>query len=164
MTAASWRCSNVAAFRPPSAEFKKDVGEFVAYPQSDARRPRAAKAVLYPGEIEHMREEDRRRNGIDVRRRDPGSNCALLAETYGLADQARVHTRVGMSASDERLTLYTAGFTSSSSYKPISLSVARAAAVLVQGRSTSKPACRKTPAYLAVNRWGVVPSFAATAG
>ena len=54
----------VAAFRP-LAEFKHEVAEFARYlkatPPSDG-----SYGVLYPGEIEHLREQERRQAGIDV--------------------------------------------------------------------------------------------------
>src|ERR1700731_3143141 len=75
---------NVAAFRP-LAEFKKDVGEFVAYLKATPPAE-GSKAGLYPGEIEHMREADRRQNGIDVEDAT-WFKLRSLAETYGLADQ-----------------------------------------------------------------------------
>jgi LDH2 family malate/lactate/ureidoglycolate dehydrogenase len=54
----------VAAFRPLDA-FKREVAEFARYlnatPPADPARP-----VLYPGQIEHLREQERRRDGIDV--------------------------------------------------------------------------------------------------
>jgi LDH2 family malate/lactate/ureidoglycolate dehydrogenase len=75
---------NVAAFRP-LAEFKKDVGEFVAYLKATPPAE-GSKGVLYPGEIEHMREADRRQNGIDVEDAT-WFKLRSLAETYGLADQ-----------------------------------------------------------------------------
>jgi glutathione S-transferase len=62
-----------------------------------------------------------------------------------------------MSASDERLTLY-GSFTSSSSYKPI-LYLALARLPFSFRTVNLKTGVQKTPAYLAVNRWGVVPSL-----
>ena len=62
-----------------------------------------------------------------------------------------------MSASDERLTLY-GSFTSSSSYKPI-LYLALARLPFSFKTVNLKTGVQKTPAYLAVNRWGVVPSL-----
>jgi LDH2 family malate/lactate/ureidoglycolate dehydrogenase len=40
--------------------------------------------VFYPGEIEHMREQDRRRNGIDVEDAT-WQKLASLAAGYGIA-------------------------------------------------------------------------------
>ena len=55
---------NVAAFRPLK-DFKKEVAEFARYlkatPPSEG-----SPGVFYPGEIEHIREQQRRRDGIDV--------------------------------------------------------------------------------------------------
>ena len=62
-----------------------------------------------------------------------------------------------MSANDERLTLY-GSFTSSSSYKPI-LYLALARLPFLFKTVNLKTGVQKTPAYLAVNRWGVVPSL-----
>src|ERR1700758_4212611 len=55
---------NVAAFRP-LAEFKRDVAEFARYLKAT---PPAigSSGVLYPGEIEHRREQQRRASGIDI--------------------------------------------------------------------------------------------------
>src|SRR5579884_1208812 len=74
----------VDAFRP-LAEFKKDVGDFIRYLKETPPAEGSA-GVLYPGEIEHRREQDRRRNGIEVedatwyRQRQ-------LADDYGLTDR-----------------------------------------------------------------------------
>src|SRR2546423_1140579 len=55
---------NVAAFRP-LADFKKEVAEFARYlkatPPSEG-----SSGVLYPGEIEYMREQQRKLSGIAV--------------------------------------------------------------------------------------------------
>jgi uncharacterized oxidoreductase len=72
---------NVSAFRP-LAEFKREVTEFARYlkatPPSEG-----SQGVLYPGEIEHLREQDRRQNGIEVE--EPTWNKLQgLAEHYGL--------------------------------------------------------------------------------
>jgi LDH2 family malate/lactate/ureidoglycolate dehydrogenase len=55
---------NVAAFRP-LAEFKRDVTEFARYLQATAPAE-GSSGVLYPGEIEHRRELDRRAHGVEV--------------------------------------------------------------------------------------------------
>ena len=75
---------NVAAFRP-LAEFKKDVGEFAAYLKATPPAE-GSKGVLYPGEIEYMREQDRRQNGIEVEDAT-WYKLRSLAEDYGLSDQ-----------------------------------------------------------------------------
>jgi len=79
----------VDAFRP-LAEFKRDVGEFVEYLKATPPAE-GSSGVLYPGEIEHRREEDRRRNGIEVE--DATWNkLNALARDYGLA------ARLGLAA------------------------------------------------------------------
>ncbi len=74
----------VDAFRP-LAEFKKDVGEFVAYLKA-TKPAEGSSGVYYPGEIEHMREQDRRANGIEVED-TTWYKLRTLAEGYGLAEQ-----------------------------------------------------------------------------
>jgi uncharacterized oxidoreductase len=77
-------CFKVDAFRP-LAEFKKEVGEFIRYlkatPPADG-----SSGVLYPGEIEHMKEQDRRANGIEVEA-STWARLRLLADEYGVTDQ-----------------------------------------------------------------------------
>jgi len=62
-----------------------------------------------------------------------------------------------MNADSERLTLY-GSFTSSSSYKPI-LYLALARLPFSFRTVNLKTGVQKTPEYLAVNRWGVVPAL-----
>jgi LDH2 family malate/lactate/ureidoglycolate dehydrogenase len=72
----------VAAFRPLDT-FKREVRDFAEYLK--ATPPAAGfKEVLYPGEIEHRRERDRRENGIPV---EDATWDALrtLAAGYGVA-------------------------------------------------------------------------------
>src|ERR1700731_4278794 len=74
----------VDAFRPLT-EFKQDIGEFVRYLK--ATKPAEGSAgVYYPGEIEHMREEDRRANGTEMED-STWDKIKSLAEGYGLARQ-----------------------------------------------------------------------------
>ncbi|MGI9147308.1 MAG: Ldh family oxidoreductase [Chloroflexota bacterium] len=54
----------VSAFRPV-AEFKREVAEFARYLNATAPAE-GSSGVLYPGEIEHIREQERRVTGIDV--------------------------------------------------------------------------------------------------
>ena len=54
----------VDAFRP-LGEFKKEVGDFIRY-LKETPPAEGSSGVLYPGEIEHLREQDRRANGIEV--------------------------------------------------------------------------------------------------
>ena len=73
---------NVAAFRP-LATFKREVAEFARYlagHQAVGRQP----GVFYPGEIEHMRQTDRRANGIEVEDATWGK-LVELAQGYGMA-------------------------------------------------------------------------------
>src|SRR5215472_6272080 len=74
----------VDAFRP-LAQFKKDVGELAAYLKA-TKPAEGSSGVYYPGEIEHMREQDRRQNGIEVENAT-WYKLRTLAEGYGLADQ-----------------------------------------------------------------------------
>src|SRR6202158_476484 len=74
----------VGAFRPV-AEFKKEVGEFVKY-LKETPPAEGSSGVLYPGEIEHQREQDRRANGIEVED-TTWYKLRALADGYGLTDQ-----------------------------------------------------------------------------
>ena len=72
---------NVEAFRP-LREFKREVTEFARYLK--ATPPSAGSSgVLYPGEIEYIREHERRQAGIDVETAT-WRKLQLLAEGYGL--------------------------------------------------------------------------------
>jgi LDH2 family malate/lactate/ureidoglycolate dehydrogenase len=75
---------NVDAFRP-LAEFKKEVGEFARYLKSTPPSE-GSSGVLYPGEIEYMREQDRKKNGIDIEDAT-WSKLKQLAAEYKLAEQ-----------------------------------------------------------------------------
>ena len=55
---------NVAAFRPLQ-DFKKEVAEFARYLKSTPPSE-GSRGVLYPGEVEYLREQERRKNGIEV--------------------------------------------------------------------------------------------------
>src|ERR1700719_317423 len=74
----------VDAFRP-LAQFKQDIGEFVQYLKA-TKPAEGSSGVYYPGEIEHMREEDRRANGIEIEDAT-WYKLRSLAEGYGLADR-----------------------------------------------------------------------------
>jgi uncharacterized oxidoreductase len=74
----------VDAFRP-LVQFKKEIGEFVQYLKA-TKPAEGSSGVYYPGEIEHIREEDRRQNGIEVEE-TTWYKLRDLAEGYGLADQ-----------------------------------------------------------------------------
>src|SRR5579864_640609 len=64
---------------------------------------------------------------------------------------------LGPPLSDDRLTLY-GSFTSSSSYKPM-LYLALAGLAFSFRTVNLKTGVQNTPEYLAINRWGVVPSL-----
>jgi LDH2 family malate/lactate/ureidoglycolate dehydrogenase len=55
---------NVAAFRPLQ-EFRKEVAEFARYLKSTPPSE-GSKGVFYPGEVEYLREQQRRRDGIEI--------------------------------------------------------------------------------------------------
>src|SRR5689334_12479059 len=55
---------NVAAFRPLQ-DFKKEVAEFARYLKSTPPSE-GSNGVFYPGEIEYLREQERRKNGIEI--------------------------------------------------------------------------------------------------
>jgi uncharacterized oxidoreductase len=77
-------CFKVDAFRP-LAEFKKDVGDFVKY-LKETPPAEGSSGVLYPGEIEHRREQERRRDGIEVESAT-WTRLRLLADEYKLNDR-----------------------------------------------------------------------------
>jgi len=74
----------VSAFRPLGT-FKREVREFAEYLKATPPAE-GFKEVLYPGEIEHRRERDRRANGIPI---EDATWDALrkLAEGYGVAQR-----------------------------------------------------------------------------
>src|SRR6188472_3176652 len=74
----------VDAFRP-LAEFKKDVGDFIRY-LKDTPPVEGSSGVLYPGEVEHIKERDRRANGIEVEDAT-WYRLKALAEDYKLTDR-----------------------------------------------------------------------------
>jgi LDH2 family malate/lactate/ureidoglycolate dehydrogenase len=55
---------NVAAFRPLE-DFKKEVAEFARYLKSTPPSE-GSHGVFYPGEIEYLREQERRKIGIEI--------------------------------------------------------------------------------------------------
>jgi LDH2 family malate/lactate/ureidoglycolate dehydrogenase len=55
---------NVAAFRPLE-QFKKEVGEFARYLKSTPPSE-GSPGVFYPGEVEYIREQQRRKDGIAI--------------------------------------------------------------------------------------------------
>jgi uncharacterized oxidoreductase len=73
---------NVAAFRPLD-QFKREVAEFARYLKSTPPSE-GSSGVLYPGEIEHLTEQRRRAEGIDVEDAT-WRKLMSLAEGYGLS-------------------------------------------------------------------------------
>jgi uncharacterized oxidoreductase len=55
---------NVAAFRPLK-DFQKEVGEFARYLKSTPPSE-GSKGVFYPGEVEYIREQKRKADGIEI--------------------------------------------------------------------------------------------------
>ena len=74
---------NVAAFRP-LAEFKREVTEFAHYLKATAPSE-GSTGVFYPGEIEYVREQERRASGIEVEDAT-WRKLRSLATGYGLTD------------------------------------------------------------------------------
>jgi len=75
---------NVAAFRPLQ-EFKREVGDFARYLKSTPPSE-GSNGVFYPGEVEYLREQERRKNGIEVEDATWEKLQALAAE-YKIADE-----------------------------------------------------------------------------
>jgi len=75
----------VDAFRP-LAQFKHEVAEFARYLQATPPAADSSGGVLYPGEIEHRRQQERRRDGIEVEDAT-WEKLQLLAMGYGIAKQ-----------------------------------------------------------------------------
>ncbi len=73
---------NVAAFRP-LATFKREVTEFAAYLKSTPPAV-GSPGVFYPGEIEHLKETERARDGIEVEDAT-WKKLSALAAGYGLS-------------------------------------------------------------------------------
>jgi uncharacterized oxidoreductase len=79
-------CFNVAALRDLK-EFKKEVADFAKYLKATPPSEGFTE-VLYPGEIEYRREQDRLKNGVDIE--DKTWNTLLgLGEKFGVADKMR---------------------------------------------------------------------------
>jgi uncharacterized oxidoreductase len=55
---------NVAAFRPLK-DFKREVAEFGRYLKSTPPSE-GSSGVFYPGEVEYLREQQRRKEGIEI--------------------------------------------------------------------------------------------------
>ena len=75
---------NVAAFRD-LATFKAEVTDFAHYLKATPPA-QGFKEVYYPGEVEFLKEKDRRANGVEIEDAT-WSRLKDLAGTYGIADQ-----------------------------------------------------------------------------
>ena len=73
---------NVAAFRPLK-DFEKEVGDFARYLKSTPPSE-GSPGVFYPGEIEHIREQQRKISGIEIEDATWGKLRALAGK-YKLA-------------------------------------------------------------------------------
>jgi LDH2 family malate/lactate/ureidoglycolate dehydrogenase len=73
---------NVEAFRP-LADFKKEVAEFARYLKATPPAE-GSPGVFYPGEVEYIREQERRKSGIDVEDAT-WDKLRALAGAYGLS-------------------------------------------------------------------------------
>jgi len=72
----------VDAFRP-LAQFKAEVAEFARYIK-DTPLAEGSTGIFYPGEIEHQREQERRRTGIEIEDAT-WAKLGALAKEYGIA-------------------------------------------------------------------------------
>ncbi len=75
---------NVEAFRP-LATFKREVADFAAFLKATPPSV-GSPGVFYPGEIEHLMELERRREGIEVEEAT-GKKLQALAGGYGLTER-----------------------------------------------------------------------------
>jgi uncharacterized oxidoreductase len=75
---------NVAAFRPLD-QFKKDVADFARYLKSTPSSE-GSKGVFYPGEIEYLREQERKANGIAIEDAT-WDKLRALARDYAIATE-----------------------------------------------------------------------------
>jgi LDH2 family malate/lactate/ureidoglycolate dehydrogenase len=75
---------NVAAFRP-LRDFKKEVAEFARYLKSTPPSE-GSSGVFYPGEVEHLREQTRRKDGIEIENAT-WDKLRALASGYGIAKE-----------------------------------------------------------------------------
>jgi LDH2 family malate/lactate/ureidoglycolate dehydrogenase len=78
---------NVAAFRPLK-DFKKEVAEFARYLKSTPPSE-GSKGVFYPGEVEYLREQQCRQNGIEIEH-------ATLEKLRALAGEYNIAAELGL--------------------------------------------------------------------
>ena len=83
---------NVAAFRPLK-DFKKEVAEFARYLKSTPPSE-GSRGVFYPGEVEYLREQERRKNGIEI-------EDATWEKLRALAGEYKIATRTRSRADRE---------------------------------------------------------------
>ncbi|MBR0668887.1 Ldh family oxidoreductase [Roseomonas hellenica] len=82
----------VDAFRP-LAEFRREVGDLARYLKATPPSEGSG-GVLYPGEIEHRRERERRAQGVAIEDAT-WAKLQALAEGYGIADALDMGARRG---------------------------------------------------------------------
>lgn len=75
---------NVAAFCPLD-QFKKEVADFARYLKS-AAPSEGSSGVFHPGEVGHLREQERTANGIEIENAT-WEKLRTLARDYGLTDE-----------------------------------------------------------------------------
>jgi uncharacterized oxidoreductase len=75
---------NVAAFRPLE-QFRKEVGEFARYLKSTPPSE-GSPGVFYPGEVEYIREQQRRKDGVEIED-TTWEKLRTLAGEYKLASE-----------------------------------------------------------------------------
>ncbi|MFV0297561.1 MAG: Ldh family oxidoreductase [Hyphomicrobiaceae bacterium] len=79
-------CFNVEALRSLKS-FKEEVTEFAQYLK--ATKPQeGVKEIFYPGEVEYLREQDRRKNGIEVDEKT-WEKFQELGAKYGIQDRIK---------------------------------------------------------------------------
>ena len=80
-------CFKVDAFLSAGrVRAKKEVGEFIRY-LKETPPAEGSSGVLYPGEIEHMKEQDSAKPTASTSRPATWTRLKLLAEEYKLLDQ-----------------------------------------------------------------------------
>jgi len=75
---------NVAAFRPLQ-QFKAEVAEFARYLKSTPPSE-GSSGVFYPGELEYLREQKRKADGIEIEDATWDKLCALATDCGLAAD------------------------------------------------------------------------------
>ena len=148
-------CFKVDAFRP-LAEFKKEVSEFILLEENAAGRRVERRALSWRDrthEGTRPPQEWHRGRGFDLGQAEAPRRGL---QTHGPARHGRCGV-IGTPVSADRLTLY-GSFTSSSSYKPM-LYLALARLPFSFRTVNLKIGVQKEAEYLAVNRYGVVPSL-----